>query len=126
MTTCYCCILCNVNLADVEEPFYLAQITENLGTESRMEVRWFCPSRNSKAKTRQYSEMNNELELLAVQLRGRQNGPPRFRMDERHQSLTYQEVHFGFSLLKETGALPPEVKRQLRSINLAQGVIRRN
>ena len=42
-------------------------------------------------------------------------------MDERIQTIQYQTCYFGFSKLKGTGGLAPEVQRQLRKLGLAEG-----
>jgi hypothetical protein len=50
----------------------------------------------------------------------------RFKMDQRIQDIDYATCHFGFSKLKGSGALAPEVQRQLRSLKLAAGKITRS
>jgi hypothetical protein len=49
----------------------------------------------------------------------------RFRMEPRMDTIEYNTCHFGFSKLKGTGGLSPEVQRQLRSLGLATGKVAR-
>ena len=76
----------------MSEPFYVGQVTDNDANAQTMQVRWYCPTLRSKEKKTKYSEMNYELELIPVPQRGRQNGAARYRMEERHQQITYKEV----------------------------------
>jgi hypothetical protein len=93
-------VVCNLgDLATVPEPFYIGQVTENDVEANVMQVRWYCPTLRSKEKKTKYSEMNYELELIAIQQRGRQNGAARYRMEERHQQIAYNEVSHSISLL---------------------------
>jgi hypothetical protein len=61
-----------------------------------------------------------------VRIKNQMNGARRVRLDPRTQDVPYDAVHFGFNKLKEAGGLAPEVLRQLRSLNLIEGTVRRN
>jgi len=46
-------------------------------------------------------------------------------MDERIDIIPHDACHFGFSRLKSTGGLFPEVQRQLRELKIVEGNISR-
>jgi hypothetical protein len=46
-------------------------------------------------------------------------------MEQRIDNIEYSTCHFGFSKLKGTGGLSPEVQRQLRSLGLVTGKVAR-
>ena len=83
-----------------EEPFYIAEVTDNDFHKDILDVRWYRATDRSKAKfanrnnTKVHHMMHYELELLMVNQRGWQNsyGGRRVRLDENHHQIPYDEV----------------------------------
>jgi hypothetical protein len=112
--------------ADEEDKFYIGQVIDNDIVEETVHLRWFAPTKLSRERGKDWQNFCFELELQPVRCAGqRQNGAVRTRLEQLTQELVYDNCFFGFSKLKETGGLYPEVQRQLRSLGLISGPIKR-
>jgi hypothetical protein len=88
-------------------------------------IHWFHPSARSKERGNVYHQYCFQEENVEVAVRNQQRGARRVRLNPRTQNIDYDVVFFGFSKLCDTGALPAEVLRLLRSIGLVNGTVRR-
>jgi hypothetical protein len=114
------------NTADEEDKFYIGQVIDNDIVEENINLRWFAPTKLSRERGKEWQNFCFELELQAVKCAGqRQNGAVRTRLQQQTQEVVYANCFFGFSKLKETGGLYPEVQRQLRNLGLISGAIKR-
>jgi hypothetical protein len=111
--------------ANVQEPFYIAQVLENDAENNQFTIQWYEPSARSKERTTNYHQHSFREQNIEVQVRNQQAGARRARLDRWTQVIQYNAVHFGFNKLRETGGLPAEVLRLLRSVGLVDGTIRR-
>ena len=100
-------------------------MSENDFHNQTMRVHWFCPTARSRERGNVYHNYRFTEEHVEVQIRNQQRGARRVRMDPRMQVIEYFCVHFGFNRLTQTGALPPEVLRELRLLDLVKGGIKR-
>jgi hypothetical protein len=101
-------------------------VIENDIVDETINLRWFSPTNLSKERGKDWQNYCFELELVSVKCAGqRQNGAVRTRLEQRSQEVEYVNCFFGFSKLKETGGLYPEVQRQLRNLKLVSGTIKR-
>ena len=89
-------------------------------------LRWFVPTALSKERGKEWQNYCFELQLETVRCSGqRQNGAARTRLEQQCQEVQYNTCFFGFSKLKESGGLYPEVQRHLRMLGLVSGPIKR-
>jgi hypothetical protein len=110
---------------DVPEPFYIAQVLENDAAEREFTIQWYKPSARSLQRTSKFHQHSFREELVEVDVNNRQVGG-RVRLGRWTQIIQYDVVHLGFSKLRETGDLPAEVLRLLRTLGLVDGTVRRN
>jgi hypothetical protein len=68
-----------------EEKFYAAEVLDNFFEDEILWVCWYCPSKNSKSRSKQQQLKNYELELMQVAQNGRTRGTARFKIDNRIQ-----------------------------------------
>jgi hypothetical protein len=122
-----CCFFLFWIPASAEDNFFVGEVIDNDIVESIINLRWFAPTKLSKAQCKKEThKMNFELELRPVRCAGqRQNGAVRTRLEQSTQQVSYNKCLFGFSKLMENGGLHAEVQRQLRSHGVAAGTIKR-
>ena len=110
---------------DKPEPFYIAQVLQNFTETEQLRIHWYEPTASSKSRTSKYENMFYQEEMDNKKISGRQHGRPMYRVIPRVDDIEWATIHFGFSKLKTSGGLPPEVLRQLKIIGIITGKIKR-
>jgi hypothetical protein len=110
---------------DKPEPFYIAQVLQNLTDTEQLRIHWHEPTAASKSRTSKYESMFYQEEMDNKKISGRQQGRRMYRVIPRVDDIEWATVHFGFSKLKNSGGLPAEVLRQLKLLGIISGKIKR-
>lgn len=104
--------------------FALNQVITNNCESQSFHVHWYKRSEVSKKRSKLIQNGQWEPDNTHTKIKNRLKGQPQYKVQPRLDNISYNTVYFGFSKIKSTGALTPNVLNKLRNQKLFTGKVK--